>query len=63
MAHIMMTAVYGLSGREEEARAETPEILGINHKFSLEKLAKRCIYKGKGDCERIFGALRKTGLK
>jgi len=63
LAHIMMAAVYGLSGREEEARAAAAEILRINPKFSLEKLAKSCTYRGKGDCERLFGALRKTGLK
>jgi adenylate cyclase len=63
MAHIMMAVIYGLSGREEEARAEAPEILRINPKFSLEKLAKRCTYKGKGDCKRFIGALRKATLK
>jgi len=63
MAHIMMTVVYGLSGREEEARAAALEILRINPKFSLEKVAKSCTYRGKGDCERLIGALRKAGLK
>jgi adenylate cyclase len=62
MAHIMMAAVYSLSGREEEARAAAAEILRINPKFSLVKLAKSCTYRGKGDCERLFGALRKAGL-
>ncbi|MFX0211220.1 MAG: tetratricopeptide repeat protein, partial [Candidatus Hodarchaeota archaeon] len=60
-AHIMMTVIYSLSGREEEARAAAAEILRINPKFSLEKL--RCTYKEKGDCERFFGALGKAGLK
>ena len=63
MAHIMMAVVYGLSGRDEEARVEAAEILRINPKFSLEKLEKRCTYRGKGDCERLFGALREAGLK
>jgi adenylate cyclase len=63
MAHIMMAVVYGLSGREEEARAEAPEILRINPKFSLEKMAKSLTYRGKGDCERFLDALRKAGLK
>jgi hypothetical protein len=58
----VMAAVYSLSGWEE-ARAEAAEILRVNPKFSLEKLAKSCTYKGKGDCERLFGALRKAGLK
>jgi adenylate cyclase len=63
LARIMMTAVYSWSGREEEARAEASEVLRINPKFSLEKLAKKCTYKGKGDCDRLFGALREAGLK
>jgi tetratricopeptide (TPR) repeat protein len=63
LARTTMTAVYSWSGREQEARAEAAEVLRINPKFSLERLAKRCTYKGKGDCERYFGALRKAGLK
>ncbi len=61
-AHIMMTVIYSLSGREEEARAAAAEILRINPKFSLEKFAKVCTYKEKGDCDRFFGALGKAGL-
>jgi adenylate cyclase len=63
IAHIAMAVVYGLSGREEEARAAAAEILRINPKFSLEKYAKTCAYKGKVDCGRFIGALRKAGLK
>jgi len=63
IAHIAMAVVYGLSAREEEARAAAAEILRINPKFSLEKYAKTCAYKGKVDCGRFIGALRKAGLK
>jgi adenylate cyclase len=60
LAHLMMAAIYSLSGREEEARAEGAEVLRINPKFSLEKFEKRCTGKDK---ERFIGALRKAGLK
>ncbi len=56
MARIMMTVVYSLSGRDEEARAEAAEVLRINPKFSLEKFAKRASPK-------LVNALRKAGLK
>ena len=35
IARIMMTAVYSMAGRVEDARAEVPEVLRINPKFSL----------------------------
>jgi adenylate cyclase len=55
-AHLMMTAVYSWSGRDEDARAEAAEVLRINPKFSLEKFEKRA---GKS----LVAALRKAGLK
>ena len=62
-AHIMMAVVYVFSGHEEEARTEANEVLRINPKFSLDKLAKAPTYKKKTDRERLLGALRKAGLK
>jgi len=62
-ARIMMTVVYSLSRREEEARAAAAEVLRINPKFSLEKFEKKVTYKKKTDKERVIGALRKAGLK
>ncbi len=58
-----MTAVHSFPGRDEEARIEVAEILRINPKSSLDKLAKSFTYKEKGNCERFLGALRKTGLR
>ncbi len=54
-AHIMMAVVYSWSGRDEEARIEAAELLRINPRFSLEKLAERADPK-------IISALRKAGL-
>jgi adenylate cyclase len=58
-ARIMMTVVYSLSGRDEEARAEAAEVLRIQPKFSIKKSR----YKRKTDGERFNGALRKAGLR
>jgi adenylate cyclase len=55
-AHLMMTAVYSWSGRDEDARAEAAEVLRINPQFSLEKFEKKA---GKS----LVKALRKAGLK
>ncbi|MBW2608523.1 MAG: tetratricopeptide repeat protein [Deltaproteobacteria bacterium] len=63
LAHLMMTVVYSLSGREEESRAEAAEVLRINPKFSLKKWEKKLTYKKETDREKILGALRKAGLK
>ena len=63
LARIMMTAVYSLSGRDEEARAEAAEVLRIQPKFSLEKYAKRVTYKNEETKERYITALRNAGLK
>jgi TolB-like protein/Tfp pilus assembly protein PilF len=62
-AHLFSTAVYGFSGRGEEAGVKAAEVLRINPKFSLEKYAKRVTYKNQADKERLISALRKAGLK
>jgi hypothetical protein len=37
ISHIILTATYGIAGREEEACAAEAEILKINSQFSLER--------------------------
>ena len=56
MARVMLTAIYGLAGRDREAQTEAIEVLRINPYFSLERFAKRA-------APTITDALRKTGLK
>jgi len=63
LARMMMTVVYSLSGRNENARAEADEVLRIQPKFSLEKFEKKITYKREVDKERFLGALRKAGLQ
>jgi len=60
LANIILTEIYSLSGRYEEARAQAAEVLRIQPKFSLEKWAKRV--KGPNK-EKVIDALRKAGLK
>ena len=59
-ARIIMTAVYSMSGLDEDARAEATEVLRINPKWSIAKAVKRAKYKYK---DTFFAALRKAGLK
>ena len=59
MTRIMMTAVYSMAGRDEDARVEAKEVLRVNPKFSLAKAEKRAKYKYK---DRMIEALRKAGL-
>ncbi|MDH3573436.1 MAG: tetratricopeptide repeat protein [Desulfobacteraceae bacterium] len=63
LANRSMTAIYSMSGMEEEARAQAAEVIRIQPKFSLEKWAKRITYKNQEDKERLISALRKAGLK
>jgi adenylate cyclase len=63
LAHFMLTVVYSLSGRNEEARIQAAEVLRIQPKFSLEQQKKKSTYKKETDREKLFGALRKAGLK
>jgi tetratricopeptide (TPR) repeat protein len=49
LAHFMLTVVYSLSGRDEEARIQAAEVLRIQPKFSLEKQKKEIhIHEGNG---------------
>ena len=62
LARMMMTVVYSLSGRDEEARVEAAEVLRIQPKFSLKGFEKKLTYKRKEDSEKFLNALRKAGL-
>ena len=63
IAQVALTAAYGLSGRDEEARATASEVYRIDPKFSLEYYSKTLVYKNQADRDLIIGALRKAGLK
>jgi adenylate cyclase len=63
LARMMLTVVYSLSGRDEEARTEAAEMLRIQPKFTVKGFEKRLTYKRKVDRDRFLNALRKAGLK
>jgi adenylate cyclase len=62
LARMMMTVVYSLSGRDEEARIQAAEVLRIQPKLTLKKFEKKLTYKKKADREKFISALRKAGL-
>jgi hypothetical protein len=62
-AQLALTGAYGLSGRDEEARATASEVFRIDPKFSLEYFSKTLVYKNQADRDRFINALRKAGLK
>jgi adenylate cyclase len=62
-AHTGLAATYSMAGREEEARAQSAEVLRIDPKFSVEYFAKTIPYKNQADIELAIDALRKAGLK
>jgi hypothetical protein len=62
-AHIYLAAACSSLGREDEARAEVAEVLGIDPKFSLEYLTKTWPFKNKADIERLLKPLRQAGMK
>jgi adenylate cyclase len=62
LARMMMTVVFSLSGRDEEARVEAAEVLRIQPKFSVKGFEKKLTYKRKEDSEKFLDALRKAGL-
>ena len=61
-ALIGLAATYGLSGREEEARAQAEQILRIEPKFSV-MYVWTLPFKNQADAELLMDALRKAGLK
>jgi len=61
-AHIGLAATYISLGREEEAQVEASEVLKIDPKLSLDRLAKRLPYKNKADSESLIDALKRAGL-
>jgi adenylate cyclase len=62
LARMMMTVVYSLSGRDEQARAQAADVLRIQPKFTIKNFEKKLTYKRKEDSEKFLGALRKAGL-
>lgn len=62
MAYLIITAVYGSSGREEEASKTAKELLRLSPEFSAETFAKILPYKNPKNRELVIEGLRKAGL-
>ncbi len=58
-----LIASYSMLGRMEEAREATQQWLKANPSFTLSSWAIGRQYKKPEDRERLYGALRKAGLK
>jgi TolB-like protein/class 3 adenylate cyclase len=61
--HVVLTAVYGACGREEDARSQAKELLKIQPNFTVEYFGKQLTIKDQTDRELLLGGLRKAGLK
>jgi adenylate cyclase len=61
--YIVLTATYSLMDREEEAHKAAAEVLKLNSKFSVDRIAKTLPFEDKAYTERYVNALRKAGLK
>ena len=63
LAHLNLTAIYSMMGREKEARAEAAEFLRMNPNFSLDHAAKGSANKDQSVTDKFLSALAKAGLK
>lgn len=61
-SRVIRAAVYGFCGREEEARKEAAEVLGINPKFTVESYTGNLPYKYPANRNLTILGLRKAGL-
>jgi adenylate cyclase len=59
MANLILTAVYSMAGRDEDARTQAEEVLRLNPKYHLARSKKRATAKYK---DKWFAALSKAGL-
>jgi adenylate cyclase len=62
-AHLVLAATYSMLGQEDRARAEASEVLRIEPRFSMERLAKARPHIDPDNTARFADALRKAGLK
>jgi adenylate cyclase len=60
--HLYLAVTYISLGRQDEARAESKEVLRIHPKFSLEHFAKTLPYKDQSLVDNTIARLRKAGL-
>jgi len=62
-AHLGLTAIYSLLGREEDSHHHAEEVLRLDPAFSLDEYAETVLIKDETQRERFLVNLRKAGLK
>ena len=61
--HVVLTAILGACGREEDARSRAKELLKVQPNFTVGYFAKQIAFKNDADRDLILNGLRKAGLK
>ena len=63
LSRVVLCSVYSLAGRMDKARVQAKEIMRLNPKFSVERMARTDPQKNQVVKKRYIDALRKAGLK
>jgi adenylate cyclase len=61
--HLSLAAQYAELGKDEQARAEVREVLGLHPQFSLDSFAKTLTFKDQSFVNRRLELMRKAGLR
>lgn len=63
LSHIILTSLYSLANRKEEALATAEQVLSLNPKFSVNKFIDAISFKDLATTDRVARALREAGLQ
>jgi len=63
LSRVILCSIYSLAGRMDKASAQAKEIMRLNPKFSVERIARTDPQKNQAVKKRYIDALRKAGLK
>ena len=58
----MLTAIYGMADRIEDAKTASADVIRIEPKFSAEQFVSRLKWRKEEDKEFFLKALQKAGL-
>ena len=62
LSRIILTSLFSLAGRQEEANESAKEVLRINSKFSVDLYIRAISLKDQATSKRVAQALKKAGL-
>ncbi len=63
LSRVVLCSIYSLAGRMDKASAQAKEIMRLNPKFSVERIARTDPQKNQAVKKRYIDALRKARLK